>query len=52
MRARSDIAAQKIKQLLETGRKPSARRTVTGAFIEMVTVFDDWEKDPSRDLYA
>jgi hypothetical protein len=51
MRARNEIAAQRIKQLLESGWKPTAPRTVTGAFIEMFTGFDDWQKDPSRDLY-
>lgn len=51
VRERHLMASERVKQLLDSGWRPSHPSGVRSAFIDMFTSFDDWQKDPSSDLY-
>ncbi len=45
------MAAERVKSVLDSGWKPERPNDVRSAFLEMYSGFDDWQKDPSSDLY-
>ncbi len=50
IRARAKLAADRIKQLIDSGWNPDLPSGVASAFNDMYSGFDDWRKEPSRDL--
>lgn len=51
VRARSAIATQRVKDLLDSGWVPENSTSVRQAYSDMYGGFNDWQKDPSSDLY-
>lgn len=51
LRERNKIAAERVKQLLDSGWRPENPTSVRAAFGDLFRDFDTWEKDPSLDLY-
>jgi hypothetical protein len=51
VRARAELAANRVRDLLDSGWVPGLPSSVRSAFGEMYSGFDDWQKDPSSDLY-
>jgi hypothetical protein len=51
VRARSAIATQRVKELLDSGWVPENSTSVRQAYGDMYVGFNDWQKDPSSDLY-
>jgi hypothetical protein len=51
VRARAALAADRVKNLLDSGWRPENPTSVRGAFLDMFARFDHWQKDPSSDLY-
>ncbi|MGA3037438.1 MAG: hypothetical protein ABSE64_08105 [Vulcanimicrobiaceae bacterium] len=51
VRARTLLAADRVKELVASGWRPENATGVRSAFYEMFAGFDHWEKDPSSDLY-
>lgn len=51
VRERSAMATSRIKQLLDSGWKPENPTSVRAAYGDMYNGFDDWQKDPSSDIY-
>lgn len=51
IRERHVLAAQRVKQLLDSGWNPESIEAIHHAFVDMFAGFDHWKKDPSSDLY-
>ena len=51
VRRRSTMATERIRDLLDSGWKPENPTSVRAAYGDMYSGFDDWQKDPSSDLY-
>lgn len=51
LRARIDLAASRIKQLIDSGWSATEMFTVDKTFLDLFGTFDRWDKDPQSDLY-
>jgi len=51
LRERIKLAAERVKQLIDSGWTADQMTTVQKAFLDCFGMFDRWDKDPQTDLY-
>lgn len=51
LRKRIELAAERVKQLIDSGWNADQMITVRKVFLDCFGMFDRWDKDPQTDLY-